>query len=372
MRKFSLRLIALAAAGSFTLFSFRGTSAVNTAGRILATGNMTAPRHSHTATLLPNGKVLIAGGMPRNGVFLATAEIYDPALGRFAPVGKMNTTRGYGSTATLLPDGKVLLAGGRDAAACTANSELYDPATGAFLPTGAMTTPRCGSIAVLLQTGDVLIMGGNIDSDDSPQDSAELYHPSSGTFSSTGSMQAARVSFAAVRIKDGKVLVVGGAKGGHALATAELYDPSPGRFIPAGSMNSGRHKLGAALLPDGRALIVGGQGDGPWGSRLSTTEIFDPGTLSFKPGPKLDFERFKLTSGVVMLTNGQTLIAGGADQAEVFDPASNSFLRTAGEKLDSFYFSTATLLSDGKVLIVGGYGHNPGAGALSHAWLYQP
>jgi hypothetical protein len=86
----------------------------------------------------------------------------------------------------------------------------------------------------------------------------------------------------------------------------------------------------------------------------------------------MDFQRFKLTLGVVALKNGQTLIAGGADLPEVFDPASSSFLPTAGEKLDSFYFSTATLLSDGKVLIVGGYGHDPSAGAFNHAWLYQP
>jgi hypothetical protein len=333
---------------------------------------MTAPRHSHTATLLPNGKVLIAGGMPRNGVFLATAEIYDPALGRFVPAGKMNTTRGYGSTATLLSDGKVLLAGGRDTAACTATAELYDSASGTFVPTGAMTTPRCGAVAVFLRTGDVLIAGGNLNSDDSPQNSAELYHPATGTFSSTGSLRTARSAFTAVKMSDGKVLVVGGANAGHALATAELYDPSVGRFIPTGNMNSGRHKLGAALLPDAKVLIAGGQGNGAWGSKYSSTEIFNPLTSTFTPGPKMEFERFKLPTGVVALRSGRILIAGGADQAEVFDPASNTFLATSGEKLDGFYFSTATLLSDGRVLIVGGYGRDAGAGALNHAWLYQP
>jgi hypothetical protein len=153
---------------------------------------------------------------------------------------------------------------------------------------------------------------------------------------------------------------------------AEIYDPSAARFSPVGSMNSGHHKLGAALLPEGKVLIVGGQGNGAWGNKFSSTEIFDPGADTFTPGPKMDFQRFKLTLGVVALKNGQTLIAGGADLPEVFDPASSSFLPTAGEKLDSFYFSTATLLSDGKVLIVGGYGHDPSAGAFNHAWLYQP
>jgi hypothetical protein len=372
MEKPGLLLLALAAAGSFAIHTSRGASTPNRVGRILATGNMTTARHSHTATLLPNGKVLVAGGMPRNGVFLATAEIYDPALGRFAPAGKMNSARGYGSTATLLSNGKVLIAGGRDASACTATSELYDPATGAFVPSGAMTTPRCGAIAVLLPTGDVLIAGGNLNSDDSPQASAELYHFSAGAFSSTGSMHSARSAFTAVTLKDGRVLVVGGASGGHALATAEIYDPSAGRFLPAGSMNTARHKLGAALLLGGKVLIAGGQGNGPWGNKFSSTEIFDPGTSTFTPGPKMDFERFKLLTGVVALRNGRIFIAGGADQPEVFDPASNTLFPTAGEKLDSFYFSTATLLSDGQVLMVGGYGRDPGAGAFNHAWLYRP
>jgi hypothetical protein len=366
----SITLVAMVAVSLFAFHATGEASAEKTAGHVVTTGSMTVPRHSHTATQLPNGKVLIVGGMSRNGVFLATAELYDPATGRFAAAGKMNSTRGYGATATLLSNGKVLLAGGRDDSACTATAELYDPATGAFVPTGAMTTPRCGAITFLLQSGDVLIAGGNLNSDDSPQASAELYHPGAGTFSATGSMQAARASFAAVLMKDGKVLVVGGANAGRALATAELYDPSSGRFISAGSMNTARHKLGAALLPDGKVLIAGGQGNGAWGNKFSSTEIFNPGTSTFTRGPKMDFERFKLLTGVVALKSGRILIAGGADQPEVYDPDSKALLPSAGEKLDSFYFSTATLLSNGQVLMVGGYGHDPGAGALNHAWLY--
>jgi hypothetical protein len=143
--EFALLLLAVFGVGSITMHASRRTAVVSTAGRIVVTGNTTAPRFSHTATLLPNGKVLIAGGMERNGVFLATAELYDPATGRFAPAGKMGATRGFGSTATLLANGKVLITGGRG-----------DSST----PTGSMTTPRCSAAAALLQTGHVLIIGG--------------------------------------------------------------------------------------------------------------------------------------------------------------------------------------------------------------------
>jgi hypothetical protein len=190
-------------------------------------------------------------------------------------------------------------------------------------------------------------------------------------------MRTPRDYYAAVLMKDGKVLVVGGSSAGQhpnttVEASAEVYDPSTGRFTSTGKMRTPRVKFGAALLPDGRVLIVGGQMGGPWGARLATTEIYDPATGTFIPGPNMGFKRFKISAGVVPLRNRHILLAGGADQPEVYDPASNSLLPTAGSKLDSFYFSTATLLSNGGVLIVGGYGSHPGGGAVNHAWLYQP
>jgi len=350
-------------------------------GRITPTGKMINPRFSHTATLLPNGLVLLAGGMARNGVVEANAEIYDPVTSQFSYVGKLNAPRGWGTTAALLSNGKVLIAGGASGSWCAtscilSSTELYDPANRKFAPTGSMTSPRASASAVLLQTGEVLIVGGDVG--DSSTATAELYHPSTGTFTPTGSMHTPRGYFAAVLLKDGKVLVLGGSSNGQRAGgtveekTAEIYDPSTGRFSPAGDMSSPRNKLGAALLPDGRVLVVGGQAGGPFGARLATTEIFNPSSGSFSPGPNMNFQRFKNRDGVVPLKNGLILLSSGAEQPELYDPAANSFLPTAGEKLDSFYFSTSTLLPNGQVLIAGGYGRDAGAGALNHAWLYLP
>jgi hypothetical protein len=379
--KFSLISLAALLGGSLALRVSRGVSVEKSAGRITPTGKMINPRFSHTATLLPNGMVLVAGGMARNGVVEANAELYDPGKSQFTFVGKLNSTRGWGSTATLLPNGKVLIAGGASGSWCTtscilSSAELYDPANGNFAPTGSMTSPRASASAVLLQTGDVLIVGGDVG--DSSTATAELYHPSVGTFTPTGSMHRPRGYFAAVVLKDGKVLVLGGSNNGQRAGgtveekSAEIYDPSTGAFNQVGDMSSPRNKLGAALLPDGRVLVVGGQAGGPFGARLSTTEILDPASGKFSAGPNMGSQRFKNRDGVVPLKNGRILLTSGGDQPELYDPASNSFVPTAGEKLDSFYFSTATLLPNGRVLIAGGYGRDAVAGGLNHAWLYQP
>ena len=339
---------------------------------------MTAPRFGHTATLLQNGKVFITGGMSRQGVSQPTTEIYDPATARFTAAATLPSARTWGATATLLPDGKVLLAGGSNGSSCNQTADVYDPSSNTFTHAGNMITSRCSAAAVLLQTGEVLIVGGDKSPDSNTLPSAELYHASTATFMATGSMHTPRDYFAAVLLKDGKVLVLGGSSNGQSAGgtveekTAEVYDPSTGRFSPARDMSSPRNKLGAALLPDGRVLIVGGQTGGPFGTRLSTTEIFNPSSGSFSPGPNMSFQRFKNRDGVVPLKNSLILLSSGAEQPELYDPASNSFLPTAGEKLDGFYFSTSTLLPNGQVLIAGGYGRDASAGGLSHAWLYQP
>jgi hypothetical protein len=191
------------------------------------TGNTLEPRFDHTATLLPNGKVLIAAGMARNGVIEPTAELYDPHTGRFISAGKMLSPRGWGVTATLLSTGKVLLAGGGSASGCDAScylasAELYDPLSGVFTSAGNMTTPRAGANAILLPNGDVLIVGGNDVSGGQHIASAELYHPATGTFSVTGSMHSEGASVL-VMLKNGKVLALDDAGG-------EIYDPATGRF----------------------------------------------------------------------------------------------------------------------------------------------
>lgn len=362
----------------FVLQHFGDAFAGKPVGTIVPTGNTTVPRFDHTATLLAAGNVLIVGGMERNGVTDASAELYDPATGRFTPAAKMKGQRGWGSTATRLANGEVLIAGGATGSLCSpdchlASAELYDPATGSFKVTGSMKEPRAGGFAILLPTGDVLMVGGTMTSGKDSQASAELYHPATGTFTSAGSMVRSKGVSAALLLKSGKVLVIGRTPGEGVIeeAIAEIYDPSTGQFTPTGKMKTPRAKVGIGLLSDGRVLVVGGQIQDAWGPWLDSTEIYDPASGSFSRGPEMNFKRFKLPKAVVPLSNGQILIAGGADRPEIYDPASHQFVLTKGSNLDGFYFSTATVLRTGEVLIVGGYGPH-GTGTVNHAWLYRP
>ena len=160
------------------------------------TGSMSRARSSHTATLLANGKVLIAGGTSvynQPPFVTATAEIYDPATGTFTATGSMATPR-ENHTATLLQDGTVLIAGGDNEHFSLDSAELYNPATGAFTSIGPMTTTRNQHTATLLTTGQVLIAGSSVPF---PLASAELYDPGSQTFAATGSMLDARGSHTA-------------------------------------------------------------------------------------------------------------------------------------------------------------------------------
>ena len=345
--------------------SVRATS--HAAGSIVATGQMIAARFDHAAVLLPTGRVLIVGGLERNGVTQPSAELFDLTTGRFIATGRPLAQHGWGVTATLLRNGKVLVAGGGsfgcDSPCSTASAELYDPATETFAFTGKMTVPRAEARAALLRSGEVLLVGGTPVTESNPVLSAELYHPSTGTFTSLGAthlFDATQI----ILLTDGKALVVSS-------SGTDLYDPSTGRFTSTGTMTLPRTKFGGALLPDGRVLIAGGQVGGAWGTRTTSTQIYDPQTGRFAPGPQLNEDRFKLSKAVVSLKDGRVLIAGGAERPEVYDPNSGIFVPVGGVTLDGFCFSTATLLSDGRVLLAGGYA-KPGGSGVNHAWLYQP
>src|SRR5215469_11379189 len=158
--------------------------------------------------------------------------------GTFVPTGRLNTGRSS-HTATLLKNGKVLVAGGTDSSSAhLASAELYEPATETFTLTGSMNTTRSSHQATLLTNGKVLLAGG----DSSGGDTAELYDPTTGTFTSTGSMFTGRFAlFTATLLNNGKVLIAGGQNvGGGQVASAELYDPTTGTFTSTGSMNTGR------------------------------------------------------------------------------------------------------------------------------------
>ncbi|MGH9763268.1 MAG: Kelch repeat-containing protein, partial [Blastocatellia bacterium] len=265
--------------------------------------------------------------------------------------------RRVGHTATLLRDGRVLIAGGYNGDYLS-SAEVYDPAANRFTPAGRMTMPRSEQVAVLLQDGRVLLAGG-VGAGYSFLASAELYDPSTNTFSGTGAMTTPRESHTATLLKDGKVLITGGHKDRRESMTvyssAEIYDPATGMFRATGNMTTVRHKHGASILPDGNVLIVGGCDKRDWKGKYSSAEIYESATGRFRAIGEMKMVRFKLGDAVVPLPGGQVLVAGGAQQLEVYDPSTSTFSTVKGQLDTARFFSTATLLRDGRVLIVGGY-----------------
>lgn len=328
---------------------------------------MTTPRATHSATLLPDGDVLVAGGMTHNSEYLATAELYHSRTRTFSPTGSMPAPRG-GHTATLLRTGKVLITGGYNGTEKTLSSAvLYDPAKGTFTPTGSMEASRGENSATLLADGRVLIAGG--EDHDVATATAELYDPANGHFSPTGSMHIARAYHVAALLAGDRVLVAGGGPDlHHVVASAEVYDARTGRFTPVGDMSSVRRKATATTLRDGRVLITGGADERDSEGRLASAELFDPATLRFHRTPTMASPRYKDTRAAVLQGDGTVLIAGGGRGVEVYDPAANRFHAIAGGPDAPRYYSTATLLSDGAVLVVGGYGDDYGQ-SDARAWV---
>jgi uncharacterized protein (TIGR03437 family) len=256
------------------------------AGTWSATRNMNTARAGAVATLLRDGKVLVAGGAPASNPYggLSTAELYDPASGRWTLTGAMNTSR-TGNTATLLPDGRVLVAGGFDLSsggATRSSAEIYDPATGTWTLTGSLRGGRAVHTANLLPNGKVLVTGGGNPSLDSVSDSAELYDPATGQWTETGKPQTVRLAYTATSLPDGRVLVAGGTvntvAGTLALRSAEIYDSATGTWTAAPAMAVGRYSHAATLLASGKVLVTGGNDAGSPGNALG--EIFDSGVSS--------------------------------------------------------------------------------------------
>jgi hypothetical protein len=324
--------------------------------RPASTVELRLPRAVHTATLLSDGRVLVAGGCTRPSCEMApdgaSAELYAPTTGSFRPTGGMRTERS-GHTATLLPGGRVLIAGGWDRDGVLATAELYDPASGAFTPTGSLRQARGGATATLLADGTVLVAGGF----DGARmlAGAERYDPRGGAFSPAGRMTVARAAHSATALPDGRVLVAGGTSArDQVAASAEVYDPARGAFTPTGSMAVARHKHAAVGLRGGTVLVVGGSDERDLGGLHASAEVYDPATGRFHATGPLRQPRYKLPDAAVLLGDGMVLVAGGGSSAELYDPGTGAF-RPAAALGVARWFATATRLHDGAVLIFGGY-----------------
>jgi len=337
------------------------------AGSSRTTGSMAGPRQLHTATLLRNGKVLVAGGSSAGVAPLGTAELYDPSSGIFAATGSMATPR-QAAVATLLLDGRVLIVGGYDASGVIANAELYDPATGQFSATGGLAAGRRRTTATLLADGRVLVAGGYDSATNHYLASAEIYDPFSGAFTSAANLNAARGFATATLLPSGKVLVAAGGTDHGDLRTAELYDPAANTWTFTGSLSATRDTASAALLPNGKVLIISGAASPS--TFVSTNEIYDPASGTFSVAGVLVHPRSQAAS--VVVPGGQVLIIGGNTASgstasiERYDPGSPTFT-PSGSLQQLHYQNTAVNLPDGRVLFIDALSelYTPATGAFT-------
>lgn len=312
------------------------------------TGSLATARYGHTATVLSDGRVLVAAGST-NTQDLATAELYDAATGTWAATGSLGKAR-YDHTASALGDERVLVRGNRYPLS-DATAELYDPASGTWAFTGSMVLDHTYGAADVLADGRVLVVGGygKIGFNYLDLATAELFDPVTGTWSTTGSMGTARLRPTLTALADGRALVAGGqANGVPDMQTAELYDPVTQSWSPTNTLTVGRgHSHEATRLADGRVLVLGGQG-----TATGTADLFDPATGTFSATGNLAIGRTR--PRLSALPGGMVLVTGDVLQGELYDPASGTFSLTSSTT-DVHYLHSASTLDDGRALVVGGF-----------------
>ncbi|WNG47590.1 hypothetical protein F0U60_28300 [Archangium minus] len=343
---------------------------------------MSHARYDHTATVLPNGKVLVVGGLG-GSTLLASAELYDPSTGAWTPAGSLQTVR-YRHTATLLPNGKVLVAGGY-ADGWTENSvELYDPETNSWTQKASMNESRAGHTATLLPDGKVLVVSGEVNTE--PVYTFELYNPVTNTWKSSEELcvvnsfpcetpyfSQPRSGHTATLLPNGKVLIIGGGGLYEDVVSVELYDPETYAWTPLTNLTDERSSHTATLLPDGKVLVAGGY-DASF-KILASAELYDPtgnGTTTWLEHTLSEPRRGHTAS---LLANGKVLVVGGrantsvSNSADLYDPSTKTWSTTV-PMTSGRVWHEASVLPTGQVLVTGGY--DSSGAILSSAELYTP
>jgi hypothetical protein len=328
-----------------------------------ATGNgMTAARGWFTLTALKSGKVLAAGGTnsptTQAGAYEASANLFDPSTSLWVNLSPLTSFR-YRHAATLLTNGKVLLAGGFFAADLNgqltyyylSSAEVFDPATSSFAPTGGMANNRSYPTLTTLADGRVLAVGGYNGAQYTA--TAELWDPGTGAWTSAGQLGAARRFHTATLLPNGY--------GGGALSSVALYDPASNTWAAQQSLAVARAHHTATLLPNGKVFLVGGSQEteqNPGAAAIAATEIYDPATQQITGGPTMPTPLTYHTA--TLLPGGRVLVAGGrtgggnATQLALVYDANTSSWSTTSPLIMARQHHEAAALADGRVLVAGG------------------
>ena len=332
----------------------------------LEAASLSTGRWGHTATLLEDGRVLVVGGQESPSGKLATAEIYDPAADAWSSAGSMSVARGVGLRATRLSDGRVLVTGDSDEAI----AEIYDPSNGQWSQAGIMTEPRNAATSTLMADGRVLVTGGG-DATKAGQDpfaSAEIFDPATGEWAAAGNMQFENYSHGAVLLEDGRVLIAGA-------ELSEAYDPATDTWAAAGEPL--RERTGGypvILLSDGKVLVPGGEfkqrrraGADP----IRNVELYDPSTESWTR--VADMNDAWSRHAAVLLNNGNVLVVA-VRELQMYNTSTDMWASAGNLEQERGTYHTATVLQDGRVLIVGGQEEDDGGRltGVSAVEIYDP
>lgn len=328
------------------------------------TAPMLAPRYFLTSVLLKDGRVFVIGGTTGQG-----AEVYDPFSDVWSPIPNAPAGPIWGGvTCSLLPDGRVFCAGGHNQTVSLADAQVFDPSTNTWTVRAPMTFPRSLHAAALLN-GKILVTGGHDYGAAVDRAECELYDPATDTWATVAPLHQRHNAHAATLLTNGKVLVVGG----DSSNLPELYDPTANSWtVLANAPNERREHLTTTLLPSGHVFIAGGSDNGV--NAYSTTHLYDPFTDTWSMGPALATARRGHNAAV--LANGQVLVSGGVNpadleltSAELLDLGAPGFNVTA-PALQDWRSHYAVVLLDGRVLFAGGHGAEP-AHARTQATLYD-